>query len=160
MQVWIGVSNMDAHVVMIASSFDLMCYICNAVLQSGKMYYLNRKTLKRSWNRPKEQGVSLELNMSTTPTRQVVVVDDSNTGATAPTLSQAAATKRDTAGGNMIAVPCTNCHLLVMLCKSYPTCPNCKFMQSLAPAPATTQAAAHRMLDAAVKPLRTLSLLH
>ncbi|KAF7055091.1 hypothetical protein CFC21_062665 [Triticum aestivum] len=131
-------------------------------LQSGKMYYLNRKTLKRSWNRPKEEGVNLELNMSTTAARQVVVADDGNTGATAPTLSQAAATKRSTAGGNMIAVPCTNCHLLVMLCKSYPTCPNCKFVQSLAPAPApaTPQAAAHRMLDAAVKPLQTLSLLH
>uniref|UniRef100_A0A8I6XN32 WW domain-containing protein n=2 Tax=Hordeum vulgare subsp. vulgare TaxID=112509 RepID=A0A8I6XN32_HORVV len=131
-------------------------------LQSGKMYYLNRKTLKRSWNRPKEQGVNLELNMSTTPTKQAVVADDGNTGATAPaTLSQAAATKRGgTAGGNMIAVPCSNCHLLVMMCKSCPTCPNCKFVQSLAPAPATPQAAAHRMLDAAVKPLQTLSLLH
>lgn len=127
-------------------------------LQSGRMYYLNRKTLKRSWNRPKEQGVNLELNMSTTPTPMNVVVLDGNTGAA---LSQAGA-KRGTmvssGGGNMIAVPCANCHLLVMLCKSSPSCPNCKFVQSLAPAP--PQAAAHRRMDATVKPLQTLSLLH
>jgi hypothetical protein len=119
------------------------------------MYYLNRKTLKRSWNRPKEQGVNLELNMSTTPMN--VVVLDGNTGTAA--LSQAG-TKRSnmvSSRGNMIAVPCANCHLLVMLCKSSPSCPNCKFVQSLAPA---TSQVAHRSLDTTVKPLQTLSLLH
>uniref|UniRef100_A0ACD5XEF3 Uncharacterized protein n=1 Tax=Avena sativa TaxID=4498 RepID=A0ACD5XEF3_AVESA len=129
-------------------------------LQSGRMYYLNRKTLKRSWNRPKEQDVNLELNMSTTPTTMNVIV-----GAAAPALSQAAGTNNrgstvvsSSGGGNMIAVPCANCHLLVMLCKSSPSCPNCKFVQSLAPPPA---AAAHRSrIDATVKPLQTLSLLH
>ncbi|XP_047094323.1 uncharacterized protein LOC124706696 [Lolium rigidum] len=126
-------------------------------LQSGRMYYLNKKTLKRSWNRPKEQGVNLELNMSTTPMN--VVVLDGNTGAAAATLSQAG-TKRGTvvsSGENMIAVPCANCHLLVMLCKSSPSCPNCKFVQSLAPA---APQVANRRLDATVKPLQTLSLLH
>ena len=28
----------------------------------------------------------------------------------------------------MIATVCMRCHMLVMLCKSSPTCPNCKFM--------------------------------
>uniref|UniRef100_A0A0A9GNA2 Uncharacterized protein n=1 Tax=Arundo donax TaxID=35708 RepID=A0A0A9GNA2_ARUDO len=37
-------------------------------------------------------------------------------------------------GGNIMAMPCANCHLLVMLCKSSPSCPNCKFVQPLAPA--------------------------
>ncbi|KAL5205987.1 hypothetical protein ABZP36_034196 [Zizania latifolia] len=128
-------------------------------LQSGRMYYLNRKTLKKSWIRPKEQSVNLELNISTTPVTTVVVATiDGNTGATSVAVAEE--TKKGTAvssgpGGNMVAVPCANCHLLVMLCKSSPSCPNCKFVQPLAPPPAT----AHRRLDA-VKPLETLSLLH
>lgn len=28
----------------------------------------------------------------------------------------------------MVATVCMKCHMLVMLCKSSPTCPNCKFM--------------------------------
>ncbi|KAF5461878.1 hypothetical protein F2P56_017939 [Juglans regia] len=28
----------------------------------------------------------------------------------------------------MVATVCTHCHMLVMLCKSSPACPNCKFM--------------------------------
>lgn len=31
-------------------------------------------------------------------------------------------------GEEMIATVCTRCHMLVMLCKSSPSCPNCKFM--------------------------------
>lgn len=131
--------------------------IWNAFLQSGRMYYLNRKTLKRSWIRPKEQGVNLELNMSTTPMNVGVV--DGNNGAAFPTLPQVTerADAVSSSGGNMIAVPCANCHLLVMLCKSSPSCPNCKYVQPLAPA---MPQAAHRRLNAAVKPLETLSLLH
>ncbi|CAM0902577.1 unnamed protein product [Alopecurus aequalis] len=122
-------------------------------LQSGRMYYLNRKTLKRSWNRPKEQGLNLELNISTTPLNMVLL--DGHTSADAPALSQAG-TKRGTLLGSssMIAVPCANCHLLVMLCKSSPSCPNCKFVQSLAPA------TPHHRIDTTLKPLQTLSLLH
>lgn len=30
----------------------------------------------------------------------------------------------------MVAAVCMRCHLLVMLCKSSPECPNCKFMNS------------------------------
>lgn len=31
----------------------------------------------------------------------------------------------------MVATVCTRCHMLVMLCKSSPACPNCKFLQPL-----------------------------
>uniref|UniRef100_A0ACD5XHX1 Uncharacterized protein n=1 Tax=Avena sativa TaxID=4498 RepID=A0ACD5XHX1_AVESA len=134
-------------------------------LQSGRMYYLNRKTLKRSWNRPKEQDVNLDLNMSAAPTMNVVAA------AAAPALSHAAGRNSrgsstvvsSSGGNNMVAVPCANCHLLVMLCKSSPSCPNCKFVQSLPPpaTPTPQDAAAHRSrIDATVKPLQTLSLLH
>ncbi|KAK1263434.1 hypothetical protein QJS04_geneDACA011923 [Acorus gramineus] len=30
--------------------------------------------------------------------------------------------------GKMVAAACMRCHMLVMLCESAPTCPNCKFM--------------------------------
>ncbi|KAF8725427.1 hypothetical protein HU200_019948 [Digitaria exilis] len=136
-------------------------------LQSGQMYYLNRKTLKKSWVRPREQSVNLDLNIST-----AAIVDSSARGVVAAPGEDAEPTKRHVAsavssgGNNMVAVPCANCHLLVMLCKSSPSCPNCKFVQPLAPATPHHQAAppppppAHRRLHATVRPLETLSLLH
>ncbi|PAN16473.1 hypothetical protein PAHAL_3G063200 [Panicum hallii] len=131
-------------------------------LQSGRMYYLNRKTLRKSWVRPREQSVNLDLNIS------AAAIVDTGAGVIAAPDEDAERTRRPAAGAvssggnNMVAVPCANCHLLVMLCKSSPSCPNCKFVQPLAPA--TPRAAparpAHRRLDAAIKPLETLSLLH
>ena len=136
------------------TNVSFQCCLCFCGTQSGRMYYLNRKTMKKSWVRPsskeeQEQGtLNLELNISTTPS--------STFGGKA-----SSAYKSVTSGGHMVAVPCVNCHLLVMLCKSSPACPNCKFVQPLAPAvPLPPAAVAHRRLDAAVKPLETLSLLH
>ena len=126
------------------------------------MYYLNRKTLRKSWVRPREQSVNLDLNISTAAT-----VDTGAGVVAAAPDEDAEPTKRPAGGGavmssggnNMVAVPCANCHLLVMLCKASPSCPNCKFVQPLAPV-TPRPAAAHRRLDAAIKPLETLSLLH
>ncbi|WOL02423.1 hypothetical protein Cni_G11142 [Canna indica] len=98
-------------------------------LQSGSMYYLNRKTMEKSWVRPKERSMDLELSMSAFP---------SSHGSKANN------------GGNMVALVCVNCHLLVMLCKTSPSCPNCKYLH---PLPQETK------LEAA-KPLQTLNLLH
>ena len=131
-------------------------------MQSGRMYYLNRKTLKKSWVRPREQSVNLDLNISTTAAVDSCAAAD---GAAAPAPDEDEPRKPTGpalfSGGNMVAVPCANCHLLVMLFKSSPSCPNCKFVQPLAPAvPLPPAAVAHRRLDAAVKPLETLSLLH
>jgi hypothetical protein len=118
------------------------------------MYYLNRKSLKKSWDRPREQRVNLDLNMSTTAATDIA----------ATAVPSDAEPKRSggalASGGNMVA-RCANCHLLVMLSKSSPACPNCKFVQPLAPATSPQPVAmARRRLDAAVKPLETLSLLH
>ncbi|KAL6660635.1 hypothetical protein ACP70R_001670 [Stipagrostis hirtigluma subsp. patula] len=124
-------------------------------LHSGRMYYLNRKTMKKSWVRPnpkEEQGtLNLELNISTIQSsfdgkaNPFVVAND--TESMSSSISS---------GGHMVAVPCVNCHLLVMLCKSSPACPNCKFVQPSVPVMPQTPP---RRLDA-VKPLETLSLLH
>jgi hypothetical protein len=123
-------------------------------MQSGRMYYLNRKSLKKSWTRPRVQSVNLDLNMSTTAA----------TDMTATAVPSETEPKRSggalASGGNMVA-RCTNCHLLVMLSKSSPACPNCKFVQPLAPATSPQPLmVARRRLDTAVKPLETLSLLH
>uniref|UniRef100_A0A0D9XRH9 WW domain-containing protein n=1 Tax=Leersia perrieri TaxID=77586 RepID=A0A0D9XRH9_9ORYZ len=126
-------------------------------LHSGRMYYLNRKTMRKSWVRPmEEQGntLDLELNIATIPSTfddikasSGVVADDYVRSGGAVGLA-----------GPMMAVPCVNCHLLVMLCKSSPACPNCKFVQPSVPAMPRTPP---RRIDAAVKPaLETLSLLH
>ncbi|GJN13482.1 hypothetical protein PR202_gb00191 [Eleusine coracana subsp. coracana] len=121
-------------------------------LQSGKMYYLNRKTLKKSWTRPREQSVNLDLNMSTIAATDISVA--------APGEEEQNKPDAMTSGGNMVA-GCANCHLLVMLSKFSPSCPNCKFVQPLASATSPQPVvAAYRRLDAAVKPLETLSLLH
>ncbi|KAF8658213.1 hypothetical protein HU200_059434 [Digitaria exilis] len=133
---------------------------CTHMTNAGNMYYLNRKTLKKSWMRPREQSVNLDLNIST-----AAIVDSSARGVVAAPGEDAEPTKRHVAsavssgGNNMVAVPCANCHLLVMLCKSSPSCPNCKFVQPLAPATPHHQAAppppppAHRRLHATPPPL-------
>ncbi|XP_020252163.1 uncharacterized protein LOC109829463 [Asparagus officinalis] len=118
-------------------------------LQSGRMYYLNRKTLQKSWVRPREQNLDLELNISTLPSSKVKNQASSNTTNT----SQGQHPIKDTnSSSSMVAVACRNCHLLVMLSKSSPSCPNCKYVHSL-PHPEL------RKIEA-VKPLETLSLLH
>lgn len=117
-------------------------------LQSGRMYYLNRKTLKKSWITPKEQNLDLELNISTFPS--------SEEKASTATLEEPAE-KHSNSGGSMVAVVCANCHLLVMICKSSPSCPNCKYVHALLPS-AVHQSSPRKM--EAVKSLETLSLLH
>ena len=125
--------------------------------QSGRMYYLNRKTMKKSWVRPRSTeeelgALNLELNISTAPSAvdgkasRVAAADDARSMSNCGVAS----------GGHMVAVPCANCHLLVMLCKASPACPNCKFVQ---PSSVPRRAAPPHRLDAG-KPLETLSLLH
>ncbi|CAL9120792.1 unnamed protein product [Musa textilis] len=116
-------------------------------LQSGRMYYLNRKTLRRSSTRPKEQKLDLELNISSLPT------SDEKANSTNPEEEA----KKSTPTGNMVAVVCINCHLLVMLFKSCPSCPNCKHMNSL-PLPAQCPMTWGKLET--VKSPKTLTLLH
>jgi len=109
------------------------------------MYSLNRKTLKKSWLRPKEQKLDLELNISTLPSSEEKTPSS--------TAHEQYHQKQDTNSScSMVAVACLNCHLLVMLSKSSPSCPNCKYVHSLLPMQP-------RKIEA-VKSLETLSLLH
>ncbi|KAH0460692.1 hypothetical protein IEQ34_011355 [Dendrobium chrysotoxum] len=87
-------------------------------LQSGRMCYLNRRTLTKMWNRPyKEQKLDLELSIM-------------------PAISKKSVEKTDekqvySDDSSLIAIVCVNCHLLVMLYRSSPFCPNCRHMYSL-----------------------------
>ncbi|XP_055812043.1 protein CURLY FLAG LEAF 1-like [Solanum dulcamara] len=93
-------------------------------LESGRMYYLNRKTLRKTWDWPKDQKLDLELNMSS---RSIQMDDDHH-----DYYSSKKQNKSNSHGSNsMIALPCSNCHLLVIVSQSSPSCPNCKYVHSL-----------------------------
>ncbi|KAH7521410.1 hypothetical protein FEM48_Zijuj07G0030000 [Ziziphus jujuba var. spinosa] len=99
-------------------------------LESGKMYYLNRKTLTKSWNWPMEKKTpDLELNISTiSDFPHKCGSENINHG---EDQDQIAKKNNCSSGGSMVALPCLNCHLLVILSKSSPSCPNCKYVHSL-----------------------------
>ncbi|XWS22258.1 hypothetical protein CRYUN_Cryun29cG0019000 [Craigia yunnanensis] len=114
-------------------------------LESGRMYYMNRKTLKKTWTWPKDEKLDLELNISphSNCSKQC-------SGSTSLEESN----KQHSSGTNMVALACLNCHLLVILSKSSPACPNCKYVHSLP----TLQVQPPKV--SAIKSLNTLSLLN
>lgn len=125
------------------------------LLQSGKMYYLNRKTLKKSWNWPMEKTLDLELNIST--------ISECSKKCSSDNISheededQIAKKNNCSSGGSMVALACLNCHLLVILSKSSPSCPNCKYVHSL---PSLNNNQAPQPKVSPVKSFNTLSLLN
>ena len=136
------------------SSTLLFCIFL--LVQSGRMYYLNRKTLRRSWSCPKDhhnnqQKLDLELNIST--------ISDypekcSSFDSQRLQVHHSKKHQNNSSSSNMVALACLNCHLLVILSKSSPSCPNCKYVHSLPtqkiPTPRTPP----------IKSLDTLSLLN
>ncbi|KAA3485570.1 E3 ubiquitin-protein ligase Itchy [Gossypium australe] len=98
-------------------------------LESGKMYYMNRKTLEKTWNWPEDHKLNLELNISPTSSNgsehfnggSISSADSNNNNKQQQHFSSTT---------NMVALPCLNCHLLVILPKSSPACPNCKYVHS------------------------------
>ncbi|KAJ6880322.1 hypothetical protein NC652_033607 [Populus alba x Populus x berolinensis] len=95
-------------------------------LESGRMYYLNRKTLRKSWNWPKNQKLDLELNMSSTMAPNCPDECSSSTSS----LEDSNNKNHASSNSNMVALACLNCHLLVIFSKSSPSCPNCKYVHS------------------------------
>ncbi|KAL8026665.1 hypothetical protein ABFX02_14G043300 [Erythranthe guttata] len=105
-------------------------------LQSGRMYYVNRKTSTKSWNRPEvEQKLDLELNISTTTSynnyEQKGSSSASSSSSSSSSYSKNIVNNNINNNNNMVALACSNCHLLVILCRSSPSCPNCKYVHSL-----------------------------
>ncbi|KAJ0973043.1 hypothetical protein J5N97_021002 [Dioscorea zingiberensis] len=126
-------------------------------LQSGRMYYLNRKTSRRSWSRPKEQKLDLELNISNSFSSSNESEEYHEYSKSSENSWKLISSSMSSSSENMMAVACANCHLLVMLCKSSPSCPNCKHMHYSLP---KHQAPTIPPKIHAMKPLETLSLLN
>ncbi|KAK8948360.1 hypothetical protein KSP39_PZI006166 [Platanthera zijinensis] len=123
-------------------------------LKSGRMYCINKNTLKRSEEKPKERinMLDLDLNISNqlpeSDSKQLIPITMEET------KKKHAGTESGSASDSgMVAIVCLNCYLLVMLYRSSPSCPNCKYMHTLHP-PSPPP------LMSPVKPLETLSLLH
>ncbi|KAM1797631.1 hypothetical protein ACFX11_032033 [Malus domestica] len=101
---------------------------------SGKMYDLNRRTSRKSWNWPINQAsVNLELNIST--------LSGSSSGSrfnrSSETIEEAKnnckydGSRDNSNNNNTVALACRKCHLLLVLSRSSPCCPNCKYLHSL-----------------------------
>ncbi|KAI5565533.1 hypothetical protein BDE02_14G128800 [Populus trichocarpa] len=118
-------------------------------LESGRMYYLNRKTLRKSWNWPKKQKLDLELNMSSTIPNCPDECSSSNSS-----LEDSNNKNHASSNSNMVALACLNCHLLVIFSKSSPSCPNCKYVHSFP----TLQSPQRKVSP--TRSLSTLSLLN
>ncbi|CAN0923184.1 hypothetical protein LINGRAHAP2_LOCUS33448 [Linum grandiflorum] len=101
-------------------------------LHSGMMYYMNRKTSRKSWNVPSykddvDDDLNLELNISSN-------YSSSNSTRVKKVAAQSQSKDDGEKGcNNMVALACSNCHLLVILSKSSPSCPNCKYIHALNP---------------------------
>ncbi|XP_050938534.1 protein CURLY FLAG LEAF 1-like isoform X1 [Cucumis melo] len=102
------------------------------LVQSGKMYYLNRKTSRKSWNWPKDQDhhhhqkLDLELELNN-------INSSSSKSDSLMNFGHGHGNYSSSESSNMVALPCLNCHLLVILSKSSPSCPNCKHFHTLFP---------------------------
>ncbi|KAI3750688.1 hypothetical protein L2E82_21430 [Cichorium intybus] len=118
-------------------------------IKSGQIYYYNTRTHKKtskdprsSQEPPKDMGLDLELNLpcgSSDPTRKHHVADNFSKFKSLSTTSN-----KNSSGGSgapswlaleggdqqqeMVTAVCKKCHMLVMMFKTSPSCPNCKFM--------------------------------
>lgn len=121
-------------------------------MQSGQIYYYNTRTHKKtsvdprsSPEPPKNMSLDLELNLpcgsSSNTTKKVHHVADNFTKY--KTLSTTSNKIGGGGGGapswlalegggdqqeEMMTAVCKKCHMLVMMFKTSPSCPNCKFM--------------------------------
>ncbi|KAL5209398.1 hypothetical protein ABZP36_005021 [Zizania latifolia] len=82
-------------------------------------------------------GLDLELNLTFEPRRRVPVQEKKHRPAAAEAKKPAAAVPEEKlplevpaagASREMVAAVCTRCHMLVMMCREWPACPNCKFV--------------------------------
>ncbi|GJN30541.1 hypothetical protein PR202_gb18854 [Eleusine coracana subsp. coracana] len=104
-------------------------------IKSGQIHYYNSRTQKRTWKDPraepeycaaataavpvKDEELDLELNLNFEPRNKVV----------RPKQQQKPPADR----AEMIPAVCVRCHMLVMMCRASPACPNCKFLHPPTP---------------------------
>ncbi|XP_022772299.1 uncharacterized protein LOC111314947 [Durio zibethinus] len=127
-------------------------------IQSGQIHFYNTRTHARTSKDPRRSpeppssghmSLDLELNLPCDSVRKINAMDhqlinkhnsishgragsvdkkiNTSVGLT-QNLSWLAEEEEDEKQQEMVATVCMRCHMLVMLCKSSPACPNCKFM--------------------------------
>ncbi|KAI3840219.1 hypothetical protein MKX03_035108 [Papaver bracteatum] len=124
-------------------------------LQFGRTYNLSKNPImmkKKSCNnnnnwQHKHQKLDLELSLSNSDD------DDARSSSKSSEILEDLSTKSSPIS-NMVAMGCLKCNLLVMVSKSFPSCPNCKFVNSI---PKNHYQSPPRKV---AKSLHTLSLLH
>ncbi|KAI3952952.1 hypothetical protein MKX01_028644 [Papaver californicum] len=125
-------------------------------LLSGRRYSLSKnpiimkkKSCSNNWQH-KHQKLDLELSISNSDD------DDARSSKTFEILEDIST--KSSSGSNMVAMGCLKCNLLVMVSKSFPSCPNCKFVNSIP----KNHYHNHRQSPPrkVAKSLHTLSLLH
>ncbi|KAJ1298422.1 hypothetical protein BS78_01G452100 [Paspalum vaginatum] len=126
-------------------------------IKSGQIHYYNTRTQKRTWKDPRGEpdyraaaeedeetdesancaappGLDLELNLTFEPRHQEKKKKTKPSKPAAPFLPSAAAPERRRPPAEaedsreMVAAVCVRCHMLVMMCRASPACPNCKFL--------------------------------
>ncbi|GMI90951.1 hypothetical protein like AT1G78170 [Hibiscus trionum] len=126
-------------------------------IQSGQIHFYNTRTHRRTSNDPRRSpeppnpghmSLDLELNLQCDSSARKVNTADhqlfNKQSSVSPTRDSSADKMINSSGGvtrnlswlveedqkeqEMVATVCMRCHMLVMLCKSSPACPNCKFM--------------------------------
>ncbi|GLT44894.1 hypothetical protein SLA2020_187670 [Shorea laevis] len=113
-------------------------------MQSGQIHFYNTRTQKRTSRDPTRSpevptasdhhGVSLDLDLNlscdslrkSNNVREEFMTD--KTQGALPRLTVEEEEEEEEDQQQMVATVCMRCHMLVMLCKSSPACPNCKFM--------------------------------
>ncbi|MCL7048064.1 hypothetical protein MKW94_028022 [Papaver nudicaule] len=124
-------------------------------LQYGRMYNLSgnsmvmkKKSCNNNWLH-KHQKLDLELSLSNSD-------DDDERSSKSCEILEDLSTK-SSSSSNMVAMGCVKCNLLVMVSKSFPSCPNCKFVNSV---PSNHYHYRQSPPRKVAKSLHTLSLLH
>jgi hypothetical protein len=135
--------------------FDRRC------VQSGQIHYYNTKTHKRTWKDPRadpelraappaeeeddeesvncapEEGLDLDLNLNFEPKPRRVVIKV-NRPKPPPADRPRPAVEPVDDGREMVPAVCVRCHMLVMMCRASPACPNCKFLHPPTPGRASS----------------------
>ncbi|XP_062210186.1 protein CURLY FLAG LEAF 1-like [Phragmites australis] len=113
-------------------------------IQSGRIHYYNTRTHKRTWKDPRAEpdyraapaaeeeesancsppGLDLDLDLNLTFKPRRVLVQEKK-----PKLAEDRRQPAEAEDSReMVAAVCLRCHMLVMMCRESPACPNCKFL--------------------------------
>ncbi|KAJ0973792.1 hypothetical protein J5N97_015757 [Dioscorea zingiberensis] len=116
--------------------FNIVIYVCPSCMQSGEMHYYNTRTHMRTSIHPRQcteavMSLDLELNLAWEPKESHANDQEENNKNKNKQSNSSLLTSwvsMDDEEKEMIAAVCTHCHMMVMMCKASPACPNCKFV--------------------------------